>query len=67
VDHVLRTTSVELAPGADWRRRSRPRAVGIMTAALETAASVHVDRQSTSRASLRRVCREAALAAETYY
>jgi FixJ family two-component response regulator len=67
VDLVLRDTSSALPSDADRRRMSRPRAVGLMTSALATAASTRAERHSLARTTLHHVRREAALAAEIYF
>ena len=67
VDRVVGDAASASLLDADWRRRNRPRALVHMTAALATAAATRVERQPTSRATLRHVCREAAVAAETYF
>jgi FixJ family two-component response regulator len=67
VDRVVGDATTTVARDADWRQVHRPRAVAVMTTALATAATSRRDRPPMSLASLRHVCREAALAAETYY
>jgi FixJ family two-component response regulator len=67
VDRVLVEAPEKSTHDADWRRAERPRALGIMTSALATAAAAPAERASNSFATLRHLCREAAIASETYY
>jgi FixJ family two-component response regulator len=67
VDLVLADTTTAFYSDADRRRLLRPRALGVMSSALATAASALAERSSSTRATLRTVRREAAIAAESYY
>ena len=67
VDRVIGDATTMVARDADWRRVHRPLAVGVMTTALAAASTTHVARSPMALATLRLVCLEAALAAETYY
>jgi FixJ family two-component response regulator len=67
VDLVLGESLSALQSTSDQHRIDRPRAVGLMSSALATAASKRGERGSSVRSSLRHVRREAALAAENYY
>jgi len=67
VDRVRGDATIAVGRDADWRRVHRPRALGLPTTAVAPAAAARGERQSLSFATLRGVCLEAALAAETYY
>jgi FixJ family two-component response regulator len=67
VDLVLGDQTSALPSDADRRRITRPRALRVMSSALATAAAARAERDSMTRASLRTVRREAAIAAESYF
>ena len=67
VDLALADTTSAFYSDADRRRLIRPRALGVMSTALATAASALAESSSSARATLRTVRREAAIAAESYF
>jgi FixJ family two-component response regulator len=68
VDRAVGDPTDMVSLAADWRSRRRPRALEVVSTALVPLADVRADeRPSTSMASLRRLCEEAAEAADTYY
>ena len=67
VDRVAGDTPDMVSLAADWRSRARPRAVEVVSALVPSVEPRADEKSPASLASLRRVCEEAAEAADFYY